>query len=62
MKVTIEFEDRSDVVRMMVMIQNIHADLAEHEYWYGGYDQLYEDMALLDSVRSQLRDKLEESE
>lgn len=55
-KKTIEFENEGDVERLTVMLTMLYNSMEEHEFQYGGYDQLYEDMAILDSVKNQLKD------
>lgn len=54
-KVTIEFENKHDRDRFTILLNGFHNQLLEIEYAYCCEDNLYNDMAIIDSIYQQLK-------
>lgn len=57
MKVKLEFDDEHDLKRFATLLNGFHNQLLQVEYAYCCDDKIYTDMAIVDSVYWQLKER-----
>ncbi len=57
MEIKIEFENKHDLIRFTTLLKRFHGQLEEIKYNYCCDEILFDDMAIIDSVYQQLKQR-----